>query len=288
MTEDIRRKIAIAAAIIIAMLRFHSAQAGDLPSVTYRMPDFSSITCDTPVALIVFTQCDGMPEVRVESPVGNLTELYSFEVRDDVLFITPGKYMSDYAKDRTTVYIMASSLEMLTLNADTSFICERLYTDKDIIMDFAAGGNVRLSDVLAHSFSLIVRGTPDVTVGRLMADNVSIDLLGGGTTVFSGILADNMSVSGPGAGILYVAGDCETVSYFGNHSGVMNCRELRAADVFAKMGSTGTLFCTAMRSLDASTPGGGTVVYYGEPEVMRIKGNIVRGSDMSLTPATED
>ena len=154
-----------------------------------------------------------------------------------------------------------------------------------------AGSNVVTIDV-GGKRSVVVRGddnllsrvTTTVRAGRLVIDTVgsiesqtpmrvaitlpSLDALalsGSGMVYADGVRATTLRVTLPGSGMLRARGTAGRLVATLDGSGVAELTGLVARDARALVSGSGRIDITATRSLDASIPGTGAIVYGGDP-----------------------
>jgi len=124
-----------------------------------------------------------------------------------------------------------------------------------------------------QSRKLVIANTPgsfatkspmsvDVSVPTLTA----LTLTGSGNVVVNGIKAENLSVALPGSGTLTGSGTATRLDVTVSGSGMVQFTRLVADDVRAVVGGSGSIFLTAIKSLDASVPGSGAILYAGNPQ----------------------
>jgi hypothetical protein len=127
-------------------------------------------------------------------------------------------------------------------------------------------------------FAAATRMRVEVTVPKLG----EIALSGSGSVVVDGIDAERVAVALSGSGEIRAQGTTTRLDVTVDGSGDARLDELVAADVRAVVSGTGRILVTATRTLDASVPGTGTVVYGGEPEHVRSNvsgiGAVTRGA----------
>ncbi|MGZ4405579.1 MAG: head GIN domain-containing protein [Gaiellaceae bacterium] len=159
-------------------------------------------------------------------------------------------------------------------------------------VELAGGNNVvirvgeRQSVVVKADDNLLNRVTTDVKSGALLIGNTpgsftarspmsvevnvrslnALALTGSGNIMVSGIKTQSLTVTLSGSGNLFGSGTATslhiTVSGFGN----ARFTQLDANNVHAVVSGSGTIFVTATKSLDASVPGSGTIIYAGNPQ----------------------
>jgi hypothetical protein len=92
-----------------------------------------------------------------------------------------------------------------------------------------------------------------------------LTLDGSGVIVVSGIDTASLTVTMSGTGVIRAGGRATrldvTLSGFGN----IQLQRVIAENVYAVVSGAGRIAVTALRSLDASVPGAGTIVYGGSP-----------------------
>jgi len=111
------------------------------------------------------------------------------------------------------------------------------------------------------SFSTKSPMSVEVSVPALNA----LTLSGSGNIVVDGIEAQSLTVTLPGSGTLTASGTTTRLGVTVSGSGMVQFGRLVANDVHAVVSGSGTIFVTATKSLDASVPGEGTIVYTGNP-----------------------
>lgn len=158
-------------------------------------------------------------------------------------------------------------------------------------VELAGGNNVfirvgeKQSVVVKADDNLLNRVTTHVKSGALVIGNtpgslaaktpmsVEVDvpslnavaLTGAGNIMVSGIKTESLTVTLSGAGNLFGSGTATSLDI--TVGGVGNARftQLDASNVHAVMSGSGAIFVTATKSLDASVPGSGTIIYAGNP-----------------------
>ena len=156
-----------------------------------------------------------------------------------------------------------------------------------------AGGNnvvirvgVKQSVVVRADDNLLNRVTTHVKSGALVIGNTpgslaakspmsvevnvpslnALTLTGSGNIMVGGIKAESLTVTLSGSGNLFGSGTASSLDV--TISGVGNARftQLVAKNVHALLSGSGAIFVTATKSLDASVPGSGTIMYAGNPQ----------------------
>lgn len=135
--------------------------------------------------------------------------------------------------------------------------------------------NNLLTRVTTHveSGALVIGNTPGgLTAKSPMSVEVNVPslnalaLTGSGNIMVSGIKTESLTVTLAGSGNLFGSGTATsldiTVSGFGN----ARFTQLVANNVHAVVSGSGVIFITATKSLDASVPGSGTIMYAGNPQ----------------------
>lgn len=93
-----------------------------------------------------------------------------------------------------------------------------------------------------------------------------VTLAGGGNIVVTGVRTERLTVSLTGSGNLTGRGTAGSLSVTLSGSGNAWFTSLVADNVDAVLSGSGNIFVNASKSLDASVPGSGTVVYTGHPQ----------------------
>ncbi len=101
----------------------------------------------------------------------------------------------------------------------------------------------------------------DVTVPTLEA----VVLSGSGVARVEGLAAERLTVRMPGSGVLGITGTADQLDVDLSGSGDVRLQDLVARDVVATLSGSGRIQVHATRSLAASVPGSGVIVYGGDP-----------------------
>jgi putative autotransporter adhesin-like protein len=112
--------------------------------------------------------------------------------------------------------------------------------------------------------SLTARSPMSVVVG--VPTLRTLTLAGGGNIVVTGIDAESLRVTLSGGGNLTGSGTAASLHVSVDGSGNAWFTNLVASDVHAVVSGSGNIYVTATKSLDASIPGSGTIVYAGNPQ----------------------
>jgi hypothetical protein len=151
------------------------------------------------------------------------------------------------------------------------------------IVNVHVGG--KPSVVVHADDNLISRVTTKVQDGRLVVGNTpgsfstkspmrveirtpslsDLRLTGSGIVSVSGIDTRSLAVMLAGSGVLRASGAATKLDVTLAGSGDAQLQQLVAKDVHAVVAGSGRILVTATRSLDASVPGSGAVVYAGNP-----------------------
>jgi hypothetical protein len=94
----------------------------------------------------------------------------------------------------------------------------------------------------------------------------ALALTGSGNIMVSGIKAQRLTVTLPGSGNLFGSGTATSLDIIVSGSGNARFTQLVANNVHAVVSGSGIIFVTATKSLDASVPGSGTIMYAGNPQ----------------------
>jgi hypothetical protein len=142
------------------------------------------------------------------------------------------------------------------------------------------------SVVVKADDNLLKRVTTDVRSGALVIGNTpgslapkspmsvevnvpSLDALaltGSGNIIVSGIKAERLSVDLSGSGNVFGSGSATSLDVTVSGLGNARLTRLAATSVDAVVSGSGAIFVTATKSLDASIPGSGTILYAGNPQ----------------------
>jgi hypothetical protein len=96
----------------------------------------------------------------------------------------------------------------------------------------------------------------------------SLSLDGSGVIVVGGIDTPSLTVSLTGTGVIRAAGTATRLDVTLSGVGNAELAELVAADAYAVLDGSGRIALTATKSLNASVPGSGSIVYGGNPSVV--------------------
>jgi Putative auto-transporter adhesin, head GIN domain len=158
-------------------------------------------------------------------------------------------------------------------------------------VELAGGNNVvirvgeKQSVVVKADDNLLGRVTTTIESGKLVIGNTpgslttkgpmsvvvtvptlsELTLAGGGNIVASGIKASHLTVTLSGGGNVTGSGTARSLGITLSGSGNAWFTRLPASNVHAVLSGSGTIHVTATKSLDASVPGSGTIVYSGHP-----------------------
>lgn len=133
--------------------------------------------------------------------------------------------------------------------------------------------------------NLLSHVTTEVHAGRLVIGNTSgsfstkapmsvvvtvrsltdVTLTGSGTISATGIDAAALTVTLAGSGVLRLSGAARSLDVTVVGSGDAQLEGLRAESVHAVVAGSGRILVTATKSLDASVPGTGAILYRGNP-----------------------
>ena len=159
-------------------------------------------------------------------------------------------------------------------------------------VELAGGNNVvirvggKQSVVVKADDNLVNRVTTSVKSGALVIGNTpgslaskspmsvevnvpSLDALaltGSGNIVVSGVKTESLKVTLSGSGNVVGSGTATSLDVTVSGSGNARLTQLVANDVHAVVSGFGAIFVTATKSLDASVPGSGTIIYAGNPQ----------------------
>ena len=126
-----------------------------------------------------------------------------------------------------------------------------------------------------QSGKLVIANTPgSLTTKSPMSVEVNVPTLdaltlsGSGNIVVNGIETQSLEVALPGSGTLTGSGAATRLDVTVSGSGMVQFTRLVANDVRAVVSGSGSIFVTATKSLDASVPGSGAILYQGDPQLV--------------------
>lgn len=96
----------------------------------------------------------------------------------------------------------------------------------------------------------------------------SITLSGSGIISVEGVETEHLGVTLSGSGVLRASGTVSRLDVSLGGSGDAQLEGLIARDVRAVVSGSGRILVTAVRTLDASVPGTGAIVYGGDPKLL--------------------
>lgn len=111
--------------------------------------------------------------------------------------------------------------------------------------------------------SYTAKSPMSVTVSVPSLDELT--LTGSGVIAVTGIEAESLTVRLPGSGVLRATGAATKLDVTLDGSGDAQLEQLIAGDVRAVVSGSGRIVLTATKSLDASVPGSGAIMYSGDP-----------------------
>lgn len=142
------------------------------------------------------------------------------------------------------------------------------------------------SVVVRADANLLDRVTTEVQAGRLVVANTpgsfttkspmsvevtvpalkALTLTGSGNIVVNGIETESLEVALPGSGTLTGSGTATRLDVTVSGSGTVQFTRLVADNVRAVVSGSGSIFIAATKTLDASVPGSGAILYVGNPQ----------------------
>jgi hypothetical protein len=122
----------------------------------------------------------------------------------------------------------------------------------------------RLAIGTKGSFSSRSRMSVELTVPSLR----SLALDGNGVIVVGGIDTPSLTVTLAGSGVIRAGGKATRLDVTLSGVGDAQLGELVAADAYAVLNGSGRITLTATKSLNASVPGSGSIVYGGSPSAV--------------------
>ena len=124
-----------------------------------------------------------------------------------------------------------------------------------------------------QSGKLVIANTPgNLTAKSPMSVEVNVPTLkaltlnGSGNIVVDGIEAESLGVTLPGSGTLTGSGTATRLDVTVSGSGTVQFTRVVVNDVRAVVSGSGSIFITATKTLDASVPGSGAILYAGNPQ----------------------
>ena len=109
----------------------------------------------------------------------------------------------------------------------------------------------------------------------------ALSLSGSGTIVAIRIKAQSLTVRLSGSGVIHTVGTATRLDVRLTGSGDAQLEQLVARDAHAVVSGSGRILLTATRSLDASVPGNGAIMYGGDPAHVKTSvpgsGTVMRG-----------
>jgi hypothetical protein len=94
----------------------------------------------------------------------------------------------------------------------------------------------------------------------------ALRLAGSGNIVVDGIETGRLEVTLPGSGSLTGSGTATRLDITVSGSGMVQFTRLAASEVRALASGSGSIFITAIESVDASVSGDGAILYEGNPQ----------------------
>ena len=142
------------------------------------------------------------------------------------------------------------------------------------------------SVVVRADANLLDRVTTEVQSGRLVVANIpgsfttkspmsvevtvptlnALTLTGSGNIAVNGIETESLEVTLPGSGTLTGIGTATRLDVTVSGSGTVQFTRLVADNVRAVVSGSGSIFIAATKTLDASVPGSGAILYVGNPQ----------------------
>jgi hypothetical protein len=166
---------------------------------------------------------------------------------------TVGSFDSVALAGSNNVTIRVGEKQAIVVHADDNLI-DRVTTELE-------AGNLVISSTPGN-FATESPMRVDVSVPSLSV----LTLSGSGNIVLSGVEAKSLEVTLSGSGVLAGNGTASELVVTVSGSGNALLTRLVASHVRAIVSGSGAIFVTATKSLDASVPGSGAIVYGGNPQ----------------------
>jgi hypothetical protein len=188
---------------------------------------------------------------------------------------TVADFDSIYVRGEGTVYLVQGDENLVVVETDDNII-DRVYTKvKDNTLDLSyASGPLGLhlrptKDYIYHItvvdlVAITVKGSADVWVDQVDAENVALEMIGSGQILFAELNANEVSaeITGEGQISLTGAADTQTVNVTG--SGLFNGQDFEGQNVDVHSKGSTQITVWATESLDVSLEGKGDLKYYGD------------------------
>ena len=144
--------------------------------------------------------------------------------------------------------------------------------DKQSVQVYADDNLIDRVTTAVNGATLVIGDKPgSYTTDSPMRVEVSVPSLseltlsGSGTITVSGVEGKRFTVTIPGSGVVRASGTTERLDAAISGSGQAELGGLEASAVRAVVSGSGQIIVTATKSLDASVPGSGSIVYGGNP-----------------------
>jgi hypothetical protein len=222
------------------------------------------------VASLVLSACEMIPFLNVIQGTGNLIS-ETRQVRDfnaiqldgaGRLIITQGttesleiqaedniitELTSEVQDNKLILGFQESPLRKQIIPTETITYTLTVINLTEVSINGAA--DLDIDTLKTSSLELVINGAGQINIGQLTADNLAVKLSGTGTIAVSGqVPAQSIIIEGAGN---YQAGDLET-----------NVTDIEISGL-----GNGTVWATT--TLDVTISGGGSLAYYGNPEVTK-------------------
>lgn len=160
----------------------------------------------------------------------------------------------------SSVELAGSNIVTIRVGEEQSVVVRGDNNLVDRVTTVVQDGSLVIGDIPG---SYTAKSPMSVTVSLPSLD--ALTLTGSGVVAVTGIEAASLTVSLPGSGVLRASGAATKLDVTLDGSGDAQLEQLIAGDVHAVVSGSGRIVLTATKSLDASVPGSGAIMYSGSP-----------------------
>ena len=159
-----------------------------------------------------------------------------------------------------SVELAGSNIVTIRVGEEQSVVVHADNNLVDSVTTAVQDGSLVIGDIPG---SYTAKSPMSVTVSVPSLDELT--LTGSGVIAVTGIEAASLTVRLPGSGVLRASGAATKLDVTLDGSGDAQLEQLIAGDVRAVVSGSGRIVLTATKSLDASVPGSGAIMYSGDP-----------------------
>ena len=159
-----------------------------------------------------------------------------------------------------SVELAGSNIVTIRVGEEQSVVVHADNNLVDSVTTAVQDGSLVIGDIPG---SYTAKSPMSVTVSVTSLDELT--LTGSGVIAVTGIEAASLTVRLPGSGVLRASGAATKLDVTLDGSGDAQLEQLIAGDVRAVVSGSGRIVLTATKSLDASVPGSGAIMYSGDP-----------------------